>query len=84
MAEPKPETWRARGVLEVLQPETEWEGADLPLAYSEGGISTERVRQLRDPQVFREGDRAWLLYAVAGENGLGLTRLRYATAGGQE
>ncbi|MBW7894689.1 MAG: hypothetical protein H3C27_06205 [Opitutaceae bacterium] len=79
-----PETWRARGVLEVLQPETEWEGADLPLAYSEGGISTERVRQLRDPQVFREGDRAWLLYAVAGENGLGLTRLRYATAGGQE
>lgn len=76
-----PETWKARGVYEVLQPERPWEGADLPLAYSRGGSTIKygynRVRELRDPGVFREGDDAWLLYSTAGEYGLGLARLHY-------
>lgn len=76
-----PETWRARGVIEVLQPERPWEGADLPLAYSRGGSTIKygynRVRELRDPGVYREGDAAWLLYSTAGEYGLGLARLHY-------
>jgi hypothetical protein len=75
-----PETWRARGIVEVAQPETEWEGVSLPLEFSRGGISREPVRQLRDPQVFRDGDRAWLLYSVAGEFGIGMSRLRYEPA----
>lgn len=75
-----PEGWRASGVHEVLQPERRWEGADLPLAYSRGGISTARVRELRDPAVYREGDRAWLLYSIAGEHGLGAATLDYETA----
>lgn len=75
-----PESWRARGVHEVLQPERPWEGADLPLAYSRGGISTARVRELRDPAVYRDGERAWLLYSIAGEHGLGLATLNYETA----
>jgi len=76
-----PETWKARGVIEVLQPEREWEGADLPLAYSKGGsvikyrYAHNRVRELRDPGVYREGDDAWLLYSVAGEYGIGLAKL---------
>lgn len=70
-----PETWRARGVTEVLRPEKPWEGADLPLAYSRGGISLKRVNELRDPAVFRDGSRAWLIYTVAGENGLGLAEI---------
>lgn len=72
-----PETWRARGIVEVAQPETAWEGADLSLEFSRGGIAREPVRQLRDPHVFREGEQAWLLYTAAGENALGLARLRY-------
>jgi hypothetical protein len=72
-----PETWRARGIVEVLQPETAWEGGELPLEFSSGGISREPVRQLRDPHVFREGEQAWLLYAAAGEHAIGLARLRY-------
>ncbi len=76
-----PETWRARGVFEVLQPERPWEGADLPLAYSRGGSTIKygynRVRELRDPGVYREGDEAWLLYSTAGEYGLGLAKLHY-------
>jgi hypothetical protein len=58
-----------------LQPERAWEGADLPLAYSRGGISETRVRELRDPAVYREGERAWLIYSIAGEHGLGLAKL---------
>jgi hypothetical protein len=74
-----PESWRARGVEEVLQPERPWEGADLPLAYSRGGSNLKygynRVRELRDPDVFRDSGRAWLVYSAAGEYGLGLAEL---------
>ena len=74
-----PETWRARGVFEVLEPERPWEGADLPLAYSRGGsvikYGRDRARELRDPAVYREGGDAWLFYSVAGEYGIGLARL---------
>lgn len=74
-----PETWRAHGAIEVLQPETPAEGVDLPLAYSNGGISLTRVRELRDPAVYREGTQAWLLYSIAGEHGIGLAKLQYAS-----
>lgn len=72
-----PEQWRARGTHEVLRPERPWEGADLPLAWSRGGIATGRVRELRDPAVLREAGRAWLVYAYAGEHGLALATLAY-------
>lgn len=72
-----PETWRAQGTLEVLRPGTDAEGANLPLAYSNGGISRTRVHELRDPGVIREGAEAWLVYSIAGEHGLGLARLNY-------
>lgn len=72
-----PEGWRARGAYEVIRPERKWEGADRPLAYSRGGISTERVRELRDPVVFRENGKAWLIYSFAGEHGLALATLAY-------
>lgn len=75
-----PESWRARGVFEVLRPERPWEGTDLPLAYSLGGSTIKRgenrVHELRDPAVWREGDRAWLLYSIAGEAGLGIVDLQ--------
>lgn len=73
-----PETWRARGTLEVLRPERPWEGSDLPLAYSRGGISRTRVNELRDPGVYRDATGAWLLYTTAGEHGIGLARLEYS------
>jgi hypothetical protein len=73
-----PEKWRAQGVIEVLRPERDWEGGHLPLAYSRGGVTREKVNQLRDPAVYREGGDAWLIYSIAGENGLGLARLEYA------
>ena len=71
----EPATWRARGVADVIRPETDWEGANFPLAYSKGGRSREPERGLRDPAVFRDGAEAWLVYATAGEHGLGIARL---------
>jgi hypothetical protein len=72
-----PETWRAQGTIEVLRPGTTDEGANLPLAYSNGGISRTRVNELRDPAVYRDGRDAWLVYSIAGEHGLGLAKLSY-------
>ncbi len=55
--------------------ETEYEGAELPAAPSSRGIVTEKERQLRDPAIFREGDETYLLYAVAGEQGIAIARV---------
>ena len=39
------------------------------------GIVREKVRQLRDPAIFREGGETYLLYAVAGEQGIAVARV---------
>ena len=82
----RPETWRAVGVTEVLQPELAWEGAALPVRFSRGGSVIKygdgRVRELRDPGVWRSGREAWLIYSGAGEEALGLARLEVTLPGG--
>jgi hypothetical protein len=67
--------WRTGSVNEVLRPERDYEGADLPPVPSIRGEITERARQIRDPAVFREDGRLYLLYACAGESGIGLAEL---------
>jgi len=68
--------WQTGDVATVLEPERDYEGADLPLVSSIRGEISERARQLRDPAVYAEGDRLFLLYAVAGESGIALAELR--------
>ena len=60
----------------VLVLETEYEGAELPVVPSSRGIVTVWVRQLRGPAVFREGGGTYLLYAVAGEQGIAIARVK--------
>jgi hypothetical protein len=67
--------WKAGDPVEVLTPETEYEGADLPLEPSKRGIARARVRQLRDPCVYEEGEQTFLLYSVAGEHGIALAEI---------
>ena len=67
--------WRASEPKEVLRPETDYEGGNLKLEASERGEINEPVRQLRDPGVFREGSDVYLLYSVAGENGIAIARI---------
>ncbi len=67
--------WRVAGEQLVLEPETSWEGADLPLAPSQRGQVREPVRQLRDPCIFETDGKRHLVYAIAGESGLAIARL---------
>ncbi len=72
------EEWRARGIHELLRPETDYEGANLPLEHSFGGRSRKWENGLRDPAVFRENGAAYLIYSTAGEHGLAIARLIYS------
>lgn len=68
-------TWRESAPTEVLRPERPWEGASLPVEPSRGGSIDVPVNQLRDPTIYEEDGRVYLLYAVAGERGIGLAEL---------
>jgi hypothetical protein len=67
--------WRASEPETVLEPEMDYEGADLPLEPSVRGWASERVRQLRDPCIFVDEDRMFLLYSVAGESGIAISEI---------
>ncbi len=67
--------WKATEPVLVLKPETKYEGADLPDSPSKEGAAPRRVRQLRDPAIFREGKKTYLLYSVAGESGLAIAEI---------
>ncbi|WP_296744324.1 hypothetical protein [Mesorhizobium sp.] len=68
--------WAVRGRTELLRPETEYEGAGLPIRRSRAGAATGKENALRDPAIFEEDGRTWLLYAYAGESGIALAELR--------
>ena len=67
--------WRTSEPVEVLRPERSWEGADAPLEPSIRSVAYGQVNQLRDPAIFEEDGRTYLLYAVAGESGIGIAEL---------
>jgi hypothetical protein len=67
--------WKESHPVTVLEPEMEYEGAEMPLEPSARGLVMGKVRQLRDPGIFREGDDSYLLYSVAGEYGIGIAKL---------
>jgi hypothetical protein len=69
------QTWRATDAVEVLRPERPWEGADAPLVPSIRSVAYGHVNQLRDPAIFVEDDRIYMLYAVAGESGIAIAEV---------
>lgn len=69
------EHWTAGEARSLLVPETDYEGAALPLEPSVMGLATQPVRQLRDPAIYEEDGRAYLLYSVAGESGIAAAEL---------
>lgn len=68
-------TWKESQASLVLAPERDWEGADAPLVPSERSTAEGHVNQLRDPAIFEEDGRLFLLYAVAGESGIAIVEL---------
>ncbi|MGH8620231.1 MAG: hypothetical protein ACREUW_21270 [Burkholderiales bacterium] len=68
--------WTAGPPVEVLRAETDWEGAALPAQPSYRGAICVPANQLRDPAVFEEDGRLYLLYAVQGEAGIAIAELQ--------
>lgn len=69
--------WRASQPVEILRPERSWEGADAPLEPSLRSTAYGAVNQLRDPAIYVEGERTYLLYAVAGESGIAIAEVHF-------
>jgi len=67
--------WRAAPPKTLLTPETEYEGAACPVEPSERGSTRHRVHQLRDPCIFEDEGKTYLLYSVAGEHGIAIAEL---------
>lgn len=68
--------WKASVPFSILEPETDYEGVNLPLEPSQRGAIHGPARQLRDPGIYREGSQVYLLYSTAGESGIALAELR--------
>jgi hypothetical protein len=60
---------------ELLRAGLKWEGAEIEPAPSAFDWAPEPVNQLRDPFVFEEQGRLYLLYTGAGEQAIGLAAL---------
>jgi len=67
--------WRLGPTAELMRPELPWEGAGLPVVPSEIGTAERPENALRDPCLFEEGGRAFMVYAGAGEQALGLAEI---------
>ncbi len=67
--------WSASEPRVVLRPERDWEGAGQPVEPSLRSVAYGKVNQLRDPAIFEENGRIYLLYAVAGESGIAIAEV---------
>ena len=70
--------WKESEPAEVLRAERVWEGSEAPVEPSVRGPVYGEVNQLRDPAIYVEKDRIFLLYAVAGESGIALAEVFFA------
>ena len=68
-------SWKESDPLVILEPERDYEGADLPLESSARDLAPGRVRQLRDPAIFQEDGKTYLLYSVSGESGIAIAEI---------
>jgi len=67
--------WTPTEPVSVLRPDGDHEGGDLTLRPSVRGWAPKRVRECRDPGIFTEGGKHYLLYSVAGEYGIAIAEL---------
>jgi hypothetical protein len=63
-------TWTASASVFIAAPAEKYEGSDLPVMPSVTGSYYGQVRQLRDPFVYVENGKWFLLYSAAGESSI--------------
>ena len=68
-------TWKTSAPIEILRPEKDWEGASLESFPSTRGPINYPACQLRDPAIYEENNKIYLLYSVAGERGIAIAEL---------
>jgi hypothetical protein len=71
-----PKAWNAENPKLLLKPERDWEGANLPLNASSYGAAYQPTNALRDPAIFVDNEKSYLLYAVAGESGIAIAEIQ--------
>jgi len=67
--------WKPGQAQECLASKEKWEGADLPLAAGRIGAENKPIHALRDPAVFQENGKTYLLYSIAGESGIAIAEV---------
>lgn len=75
--------WSASAPVEVLRPERSWEGAGAAVEPSLRSVAYGIVNQLRDPALYEEDGRTYLLYAAGGESGIAIAELVRRDGGGR-
>ncbi|HTC00650.1 MAG TPA: hypothetical protein VK705_08205 [Ferruginibacter sp.] len=68
-------TWTPSAPVDVAIPTEDYEGGDVPITPSKAGLFYGKTRQLRDPYVFEDAGKLYLLYSVAGESGIAIGEL---------
>ncbi|WP_202964406.1 hypothetical protein [Algibacter lectus] len=68
-------SWKANEVKEVLKPEMDYEGVNLPIEKSVKGFSRKPLHELRDPAILNDNKDVYLYYSVSGEFGIGVAKL---------
>ena len=68
-------SWKASDPVELIRPVENWEGGNLEAIPSVRGPTYEKVCQLRDPAIYEEESKVYLLYAIAGESGIAIAEL---------
>lgn len=69
--------WTASDPIDLLSPELLWEGSEMPQEPSKRGLIDGQVNQLRDPAIYQEDGRKYLLYSIAGESGIAIAELTF-------
>jgi hypothetical protein len=64
------EEWHPTEPIELLRPEKEEEGGNLPLCPSRFEAASEPLNELRDPAIYEENDKCYLFYTGAGETNI--------------
>lgn len=67
--------WTMGPETEIHRPLEGWEGDNQPLIPSRYGEASQPANQLRDPAIYTEDKNIYLLYAIAGEQGIGIGEL---------
>src|SRR4051812_14352192 len=70
-------TWKASVPLELLRPSAAYECPGLPNIPSAAGEIDGPAQQLRDPAIFEDAGKTYLVYSICGEQGLAAAELTW-------